>query len=159
MVRDDRCHHIVCYRRCYNQKVLAPAIRCPSEIVTSVGSNPSHLEEVELITGAAYANVFPNLWLAVTEGDVGGRLDRLPDWPSTEILEDGQIVPLEAVEGVWRDCYTGGRVDVLSDGVRMYNAHNRNDTIFGEEFNCMLAAPFWSVIDWRGSWDEMSCQS
>ena len=81
--------------------------------------------EVELFTKLVNLG---RIWLAVTEGDVQGRLNRLAHWPDTETLDEGQIVPLEATEGVWRDYYTGVRVNVLYDGHRM----NKKDTEYGE---------------------------
>ena len=89
------------------------------------------IREVELFTTAGKVGNLDKLWLAVTEGDVRGRLNRLAHWPDTETLDDGQIVPLEATEGVWRDYYTGVRVNVLYDRQRMYSWENDTYSVWG----------------------------
>ena len=55
------------------------------------------IREVELFTTAGKVANLAKIWLAVTEGDVRGRLNRFAHWPDTENLDEGQIVPLEAV--------------------------------------------------------------
>ena len=52
---------------------------------------------MELFTTAGKVANLAKIWLAVTEGDVRGRLNRFAHWPDTENLDEGQIVPLEAV--------------------------------------------------------------
>ena len=41
------------------------------------------------------------IWLQATEGDIGGKLERLDHWPEG----------VEAEEGVWRDYYTGEQLE------------------------------------------------
>ena len=108
-------------------------------------------KEMESMKSDTMSSHSLKLWLAVTEGDVGGRLHKLPHWPATENLGNRQTVPLDAKEGVWRDYYTGARVDVLSDGQRM--DPNKNDTVYGEDFNCMTVKTIWSTQQHQVKWD------
>ena len=57
-------------------------------------------------------DMLTHMWLSVTEGDLGGRLARLPHWPDTEFIEGHGNVPLVAEEGIWRDYYTGERAEI-----------------------------------------------
>ena len=71
------------------------------------------------------------MWLSVTEGDLGGRLARLPHWPDTEFIEGHGNVPLVAEEDVWRDYYTGERVEFQLPEY----AYN----VSGKGYNCLAA--------------------
>ena len=76
-------------------------------------------------------DMLTHMWLSVTEGDLGGRLARLPHWPTTEFIEGHGNVPLVAEEDVWRDYYTGERVEFQLPEY----AYN----VSGKEYNCLAA--------------------
>ena len=78
-------------------------------------------------------DMLTHMWLSVTEGDLGGRLARLPHWPTTEFIEGHGNVPLVAEEDVWRDYYTGERVEFQLPE-RAYNV-----SVSGKEYNCLAA--------------------
>ena len=97
-------------------------------------------------------NLLPDIWLSVTEGDLKGRLTRLPNWPTTEWIEGEGEVPLIAREGVWRDYYTGARASVLT-GDRL---GWKNDTLRGAEYNCMTV-DVTNVGISPSTWVESEC--
>ena len=78
-------------------------------------------------------DMLTHMWLSVTEGDLGGRLARLPHWPDTEFIEGHGNVPLVAEEDVWRDYYTGERVEF------QLPEHAYNVSVSGKEYNCLAA--------------------
>ena len=114
---------------------------------------------------------FPAIWLSVTEGDKGGRLNRLFHWPLIESVNGQLNITLAAVEGVWRDYYTGARVDVLSVGSMWdwiwegsfeekseSSKKRRLDEEFGEEHNCLTVDTMYA-LNWNdiGTWRESTC--
>ena len=99
--------------------------------------------EVDLISPDRW--MMPTMWLSATEGNSISS-DR---WPLTEIVNN-ETVPLESVETVWRDFYSGQRLD---NWTKPY-AFVGKDSTFGSEHNCM-----YSTTDgtWDKSWVEFGC--
>ena len=93
----------------------------------------------------------PSMWLSATEGDKNGKLARLDHWPETEVFKN-ETKKLEAVETVWRDFYTGQRLDKWTKPYQ----DSKEDTIYGGDMNCMLAA---TKMPWDKSWSEWECHS
>ena len=50
------------------------------------------------------------LWLSATKGGRFQGLERLPRWPKTETVNK-KTIPMAAMKTVWRDFYTGQRLD------------------------------------------------
>ena len=91
--------------------------------------------EIDLITPDYRSSIFfPYLWLSATEGDVESKLGELDHWPETEVVNN-ETIKLEAVETVWRDFYTGQRLDNWTKPFFF----TLEDTVHGDTFNCMLA--------------------
>ena len=63
------------------------------------------------------------LWLSATEGDKNGNLARLDHWPEGIVAE----------ETVWRDFYTGEKLDNYT---KPWETEN-NDTEVGDTYNCI----------------------
>ena len=99
--------------------------------------------EIDLIT----QDSFPFMWISATEGDKNDELARLDRWPETELVNN-ETKRLEAVETVWRDFYTGQR---LENWTKPYFFKNSEDAYFGDTYNCMQV--------WTGSWIEWQCDS
>ena len=74
------------------------------------------------------------MWLSATEGDKNKELARLDHWPETELVNN-ETKKLEAIETVWRDFYTGKRLD---NWKKPYYSSSK-DTIFNDTYNCMIA--------------------
>ena len=104
--------------------------------------------EVDLITPDI--SDLPPMWLSATEGDKGGFLGSLDHWPETEIV-DNETIELKAEETIWRDYYTGQRLD---NWTKPYGY--LEDTIFGKTSNCIQAFPgkFCCLV-----WEENGCKS
>ena len=66
------------------------------------------IEEIDLITQDR--SILKYIWLSATEGDKNKKLARLDHWPETELFNN-QTRKLEAEETVWRDFYTGQRLE------------------------------------------------
>ena len=81
------------------------------------------------------------VWLSATEGDKNLKLSRLDHWP-----ED-----IEAVEGVWRDYYTGA---ILDNYTMAWSSPNK-DNEKGDKYNCIYCRPASSV---RKSLVEWTCR-
>ena len=87
------------------------------------------------------------IWISVTEGDKNNELERLDHWPETELVKN-QTMKLEAVETIWRDFYTGQRLNwSLSWG-------SGKDTKYYETSNCLRA-----YMAFPDSWSEMFCNT
>ena len=99
-------------------------------------------------------SVIPWMWMAVTEGDVDKKLAKPNHWPSFEPGHLGEET-LNAVEGVWRDYYTGERVRVEENYPNWYPKH---DSRYGEEYNCLglYTDQTWEQIPVDG-WFEWQC--
>ena len=99
--------------------------------------------EIDLITGDR--SVMPWMWLSATEGDKDSKLARLDHWPETDINGTRK---LEAVETIWRDFYTGQRMD---NWTKPYYHQDTMDTTYGDTFNCIFA---FRDVPWHISWYE-----
>ena len=112
------------------------------------------ITEIELITQDR--SDLPWMWLSATEGDVDEMLSRLDHWPVTEVVNN-ETKKLEAVETVWRDFYTGQR---LENWTKPYDKR-RKDSNYGEAFNCIEARTderwYKSWLEWQCSSYDMSC--
>ena len=89
--------------------------------------------EFDLITQDR--SIFPNMWLSATEGEKNVKVARLDHWPETELVKN-ETKKLEAVETVWRDFYTGQRLD---NWTKPYK-YSIGDTSYGDTYNCMVNA-------------------
>ena len=87
-------------------------------------------KEVDLISQDL--SMLPSMWLSATEGDKDENLERLAHWPETEVV-DNETKKLEAVETVWRDFYTGQRLDIWPIPYQF----SYQDEYHGEAVNCM----------------------
>ena len=105
--------------------------------------------EVDLVTQDR--SELPWMWLSATEGDVDLELARLGHWPETE-LANNKTKKLESVETIWRDFYTGQRLD---NWTKPYYYELR-DLMYGANENCMFA---YTDEPWNYSWDEWNCYS
>ena len=106
--------------------------------------------EFDLITPDR--SILPYIWLAATEGDKHLELARLDHWPQTEVVKN-ETKKLEAIETVWRDYYTGQRLD---NWKKPYTKKSE-DTILDDQNNCMQVDK-WSE-SWSTSWYEWECTS
>ena len=73
------------------------------------------------------------MWLSATEGDKDLKLARLEHWPETEIVNN-ETKKLKAIETIWRDFYTGQRLEIWQKPY--YEDH---DARYEDTFNCMGA--------------------
>ena len=90
------------------------------------------------------------MWLSATEGDVGNnQLGRLPHWPEHETVNNVTL-KLDADERVWRDYYTGFK---LENWLKPYHS-SKKDEIYDGTYNCMEA---FSDKAWNISWFEWEC--
>ena len=144
-----------CMRHC--QKIAggrAPPVTTGDELL-------SLFREVHLLSQDR--SILARMWLSATEGDKGNKLARLDHWKETEIVE--------AVETVWRDFYTGQRLENWTNWnvldwesyMRGTNATLRmlgHDTLYGETYNCMVGEGWkseWERIDRDTNWYESQC--
>ena len=105
--------------------------------------------EIDLITKERA--LFGIMWLSATEGDENQELAKRDDWPETELVNN-ETKKLKAVETVWRDFYTGQRLD---NWTKPY-FNKRGDTMYGDTSNCMEV---FVREPWRISWGEWKCYS
>ena len=103
--------------------------------------------EIDLI--APDRSVLPWLWLSATEGDKDEMLARLDHWNDTEFVNN-KTQKLDAEETIWRDFYTGQR---LENWTKPYYSKNKDDN-FGDKFNCMYA---YTDEPWGKTWTEWEC--
>ena len=122
--------------------------RSPS-VITNVEWN-NLTREVDLI--AHDVSKLPWMWLSATEGDVNGGLGRLPHWPDEEEVENHSTTKLEAKEGIWRDFYSGKR---LNNWTIPYSSELK-DNQYGETYNCIRAK---TNVPWNVSWGEQKCSN
>ena len=101
--------------------------------------------EVDLITEDR--SVLPWMWLSATEGEFDLELGELGHWPETEIVNN-ETKKLEALETVWRDFYTGQR---LESWKKPYFREDSKDTRLGDTYNCMQT---YTDVPWDMSWGE-----
>ena len=88
-------------------------------------------------------SIWPNMWLSGTEGDKNLKLGTLSNWPDNEIV-DNVKERLEAKENVWRDFYTGQR---LQNWTKDYFSRASNETTQ----NCMTAFSK-NLEEWQCQW-------
>ena len=105
--------------------------------------------EVDLITQDR--SNLPWMWLSATDGDKDKTLARLDHWPYTEVVNN-ETKKLEAKETVWRDFYTGQRLD---NWTKPYYDMNK-DSDHDDTYNCMTA---YTDEPWQESWSEWQCQT
>ena len=138
----DFGHHYKCMQHC--QKIVggrSPPVNTKEDWETLK-------MEVDLITQDRSG--FPYMWLSATEGDEDGkRLARLGHWPKTEVVKN-ETKKLEAIETIWRDFFSGQRLD---NWTKPYYG-SREDTKFGDNYNCMMAL---TDVSWHKSWYEWQC--
>ena len=99
--------------------------------------------EIDLITEVR--STIPQMWISATKGDKDGKLARLDHWPETEVVNN-QIKKLEADVAIWRDFYTGQRLDDWTKPF-WYSSRNLKD----ETMNCMGG---YTDVPWEKSWDD-----
>ena len=141
----DFKHHEDCMQHCQKiSKGRSPPVKTRKEW-------EGLKEEVDLI--AQDRSSFPYMWLSATEGDKNGRLTTLDHWPETETVKNATM-KMEAVETVWRDFYTGQRLDNWTKPFK----NSGQDSLFGDTANCMYS--YNIIMTWR-EWEcvsyEMSC--
>ena len=111
--------HDICMNHC--QKIA----RGRSPPVNTAEQWEEILKEVKLITPNRLA-----LWLSATEGDKNKKLKTLPHWHEKEEVNN-KTVTLKAEETVWRDFYTGLRLDNTTKSFIDYSGE------FGDTKHCM----------------------
>ena len=104
------------------------------------------IKEIDLITQDR--SILRYIWLSATEGDNNQKLARLDHWPETELVEN-ERKKLEAIETVWRDFYTGQRLDNWSKPYL-----RGSDLEYTDIYNCMIGA---MSQPWHISWQEWHC--
>ena len=92
-------------------------------------------KQIELLTPVPYELPF-SMWLSSTEGDLKGKLGKLPHWPENELV-NGTKLRLQATERVWRDYYTGQRQDKWEQPYLV----DLKDEKYGEAYNCLIFFP------------------
>ena len=105
--------------------------------------------EIDLI--AKNHSLLPPLWLSATEGKRGAEITlhrQLDHWPE---FEDNQDTRLMAIETVWRDYYTGYRLD---NWPKPY-MRSTEDNVRGDTHQCMIAL---TGRPWEKSWIEWQCE-
>ena len=104
--------------------------------------------EVDLITQDRSS--LPYMWLSATEGDIESKLAELGHWPETELVNN-ETQKMEAVETVWRDFYSGER---LNNWTKPYFS-SKEDTLYSDGYNCI----WLYTSNWERSWFEWFCVS
>ena len=99
--------------------------RSPSVITEEEWKNL--MKEIDLITQDR--SILPYLWLSATEGDKNRKLARLDHWPKTEVVKN-ETKKLEAVEMVWRDFYTGQRLENWQKPYYNSQSKSKDDTTY-----------------------------
>ena len=107
--------------------------------------------EIDLITQDRLTLHEGAMWLSATEGDKDKELARLDHWPETEFVND-EVKRLEAVETVWRDFFSGER---LNNWTKPWQGETK-DTTHGDQYNCMYVD---LRVPWGWSWVEYHCKS
>ena len=97
--------------------------------------------EIDLITQDR--SILPYMWLSATEGDKNRELATLDHWPETEVINN-EAKKLEAEDTVWRDFYTGKRLD---NWTKPY--YDRSQDPGGDTRNCLSA---YTDEPWHESW-------
>ena len=134
-------NHYDCMHHC--QKIAGG--RSPP--VSTLDDWENFTREIDLITPDR--SKLPWMWLSATEGDVGNHLGKLPHWPEHETVNNVTL-KLDAEERVWRDYYTGLR---LENWIKPYYS-SKKDEISDDTYNCMEV---YSDKAWNISWFEWEC--
>ena len=129
--------HHWCMQHCQKLGGRSPPVTTLEEWETMV-------DELEAISSETF---YDYMWTSATEGDKDGSSSKLSHWPLMEEV-DGNSVPLESLEGVWRDYYTGQR---LTDFEKPYD-----DAFFGEDYNCLEVH---TDEPWSTSWNGIQCHT
>ena len=140
---DFKWHHN-CMHHC--QKI----VNGTSPSVISEEEWKNFMRSVDLITPDR--SNLPDMWLSATEGDKKRQLARLDHWQETEVVKN-ETKNLEAKETIWRDFYTGQRLDIWT---KPYINADHQDTDYGDKYNCMIVLTGWP---WKRSWLEWECKS
>ena len=125
-------HHSYCMQHCEKLGGRVPSVRtfeewqAFAEEVQHIKVDPLRLPKV--------------LWLSATEGDKNYNLSRLDHWPEG----------FEAVEGVWRDYYTGEELDNYTKPWGTDNEDNEK----GNTFNFINYYPDNNAAR---TWQEWGC--
>ena len=133
--------HSFCMQHCQKLGGRSPSVRTFEEW-TSFFEEAQHIKVKPLRLPRL-------LWLSATEGDKASNLSRLDHWP-----ED-----IDAVEGVWRDYYTGEKLANYTKP--WYSASGDNKR--GSTFNCLNYYPNQparfasSWLEWQCLNDNMGC--
>ena len=119
--------------------------------VTTLKEWETFKREIAAVTPLSMEKLPLIMWTSATEGDVDRKLKRLAHWPKG----------VEAMEGVWRDYYTG---KVLENYTKPWYSSN-GDTEEGESSNCLtyIAERPMSkdeLREWQclGDWYSCPCQ-
>ena len=139
---NDEHYQSECMRHC--QKIRGS--RSPPVLTAKQWEN--FKAEVDLITQDRVN--LPWMWLTATKGDRNYKLHTLSHWPEQETV-DNRTIDLEAKGKVWRDYYTGER---LEDWSKPYY-RQPSDKDDGQGTNCMLGL---TQFPWEKSWFEWQCR-
>ena len=128
----ERHSHTDCMDHCKKLGGRSPSVRTEGEWenlsseVRDLSPDPSRLPDW--------------IWLSATEGYIKNELGELEHWP------DGT----KAVEGVWRDYYTGEQLENYTKPWRSSNG----DREVGDTFNCIYFYPTSAEVR---TWKEWQC--
>ena len=112
------------------------------------------MREINMITPDR--SKLPTMWLSATEGDKGNQLATLDHWPETEIVDE-EALKLRAEETIWRDFYTGQRLQPYNlTTLQPYINQDKKDREYGSNYNCMQVL---TNYDWDECWLEWKCVS
>ena len=129
-------YHSHCMQHCEKLGGQSPSVKTYQEWQT-------FSEEIQLIQ-VDPLRLPRSLWISATEGsipgDITGILARLDHWPEA----------IEAEETIWRDFYTGEKLDNYTKPWETQN----NDTVQGDTFNCIS---FYPDRITEISWEEWQC--
>ena len=110
----------------------------------------TYMRELEILSPDI--SQLPYMHIAGKEGtDMstdGVHFSRLSHWPETEVV-DGVRIPLEAIETVWRDYYTGERFEQFD-----YPFYGNHPDKYDDVNNCLA---LFTDEPWAISWFEYSC--
>ena len=106
--------------------------------------------EVDLVTEDR--SNLPMMWLSTTKGDIDRKLATLDHWPETEVVNN-KTMKLEAAETIWRDFYTGQRLENWTKPY--YFDSSKHSGGKGTE-RCILG---YTSKPWDQSWRDRECHS
>ena len=100
-------------------------------------------KEIKLMT-SDYQNALA-FWLSATRGTKKKKLTSLPHWPETEKVNNKTVL-LKAGKSIWRDFYTGQRLDNTTE----LFLDTEVEAIYRDKNNC-LAARYIGANLWNTS--------